>query len=358
MKNIFEGLRVLDLSTVLAGPSVATFFAELGAEVVKIENPSNGGDVTRSWKLKSEEQNSSVSAYFSSVNYHKKYLWLNIAEQDNRQTLEALIAESDIVIINFKTGDDVKFKLTPAIVCAINPKIVYAKITGFDSNPERVAYDVVLQAETGYMHMNGTAESGPIKMPVAIMDVLAAHQLKEGILCALLNREKTGQGCVVECSLEKAGLSALVNQATNFLMANHIPQRAGSLHPNISPYGETFTCLDGKQIVLAVGSDKQFREMCSLLGDSHLSEENEFATNQQRVINRAMLASRLSPLFAQKAVGEWINIFVEHHIPAGAIKSMDEVMQNNIAKEMILDEIIDGRITRRMASAAFTIKPY
>lgn len=356
MNSLFKDLKVVDLSTVLAGPSVATFFAELGAHVIKIENPKTGGDVTRTWKLKNEDANSNISAYFSAVNYHKQYLQLDIASEEGYAKLKELLSNADILITNFKYGDDVKFKLEAEQIRAINPSIIYAKLRGFDSIPERVAYDVVLQAETGYMYMNGTPESGPVKMPVAMMDVLAAHQLKEGILCALFQKVKTGKGAVVECSLEKAGLASLVNQATNYLMGAHVAKRMGSLHPNIAPYGDIFYCKDEKALVLAVGSQKQFAKLCELLGNPSLATHPHFENNQLRLMHRDAMCKALQELFMAQSRAYWMDLFIKHHIPAGAIKSMNEVMQNPIAQEMLLEEDIDGVQTKRLASVAFALK--
>ena len=356
ISSIFSGLKVLDLSTVLAGPSVATFFAELGATVIKIENPVTGGDVTRSWKLPGENQKERVSAYFSSINYHKKYLWKNLSDQSDFLEIKNLIADSDILVVNFKHGDDLKFGLTPQQVHDINPKIIYAAIQGFETQPDRVAYDVVLQAETGYMSMNGTPDSGPVKMPVALMDVIAAHQLKEGILCALYQRQKDGIGRVVTCSLEKAGISALVNQATNYLMAGHVAARIGSLHPNIAPYGEIFYCSDQKPLVLAVGSDKQFLQLIEILGANEITSDSKFSTNQQRVIHRKEMSERMSPYFLQQSRQYWMDAFISRGIPAGAILNMEEVMTGNAATSMIREEEIDGVSTKRVSSVAFQIQ--
>lgn len=355
MQNLFGDLRILDLSTVLAGPTVATFFAELGAEVIKVENPRTNGDVTRSWKLNSEEKDAKVSAYFSAVNYKKKYIWKDLSNFSDRTEIDALIENSDIVITNFKQGDDIKFSLDFADLKLRFPRLIYVKLKGFDSAEERVAYDVVLQAETGFMYMNGTAESGPVKMPVALMDVLAAHQLKEGVLCALIHRLKTNEGSLVECSLEKAGLSSLANQATNYLMEGMVPQRIGSLHPNIAPYGETFSTSDDKMIVLAVGSEKQFGSLCSILGCPELAHNERFNNNQSRVLNRITMHEELQARFKTKDRQFWMTQLHAHFVPAGAIKSMDEVMENPVAKSMMLDEKIDGVNTRRMATVAFTI---
>lgn len=353
MNALFNNLRVVDLSTVLAGPSVASFFAELGAEVIKIENPKVP-DVTRSWRL-ANESHPTVSAYFSAVNYGKQYRKLDLASEADRTVLFSLLEQADVLVTNFKFGDDEKFNLTWDALHTRFPQLIVARLTGYASQPERVAYDVVLQAETGFMHMNGTAESGPVKMPVAMIDVLAAHQLKEGILCALFQRQQTQLGALVECTLEQAGLAALANQATNYLMAQHVPQRMGSLHPNIAPYGETFECNDGKHLVLAIGSDKQFAQLCIILGAEHLAVDERFVNNPQRVKNRAQLSAAFASLFVQQSATYWTKVCIAHNLPVGAIKDMAEVMQTPAAQGMLLHEEIEGKATTRMASVAFKI---
>jgi len=357
MEKLFQGLHVLDLSTVLAGPSVATFFAELGAEVIKVENPLTRGDVTRSWKLKTEDEESSVSAYFSSVNFGKTYEWIDYTLPQNRKRLEELLGWSDIVVVNFKEGDDTKFSLTAEDVHHIQPKAIYASLRGFQSNSDRIAYDVVLQAECGFMFMNGDSSSGPLKMPVALIDVIAAHQLKEGILCALLLREKNKKGLTVRVTLEEAALSALVNQAGNFLMAGHIAQASGSMHPNIAPYGETFLCSDGKSLVLAVGSDKQFKQLCELMGIESVYQEEKYADNQSRVIHRKDLALILQRIFATQTRDYWMHALIARGIPSGAIKSMNEVMESKAAQAMLREETIDGKPTKRLSTVAFKLEP-
>ena len=356
MVSVFQGLRVLDLSSVLAGPSVASFFAELGATVIKVENPRTKGDVTRSWKLPGESPESDISAYFASVNYRKEYRWIDLADKERRGEIEELIQTSDVIIVNFKEGDDRKFRLTAEDVHTIQPKAIYASLKGFQSDANRIAYDVVLQAECGFMFMNGNDSSGPLKMPVALIDVIAAHQLKEGILCALLHRAASGKGSVVRTTLEESALSALVNQASNYLMQGHVAEAAGSLHPNIAPYGETFQCGDGKQLVLAVGSDVQFKLLIEELHMSELAQDEHFITNAQRVIHRQKLAPLLESAFLSKPRNEWIELLTRIGIPVGAIRSMDEVLATNVAKSMIREEIIDGHLTRRLSGVSFTLE--
>ena len=356
MLDTMRNLKVVDISSVLAGPSVGMFFAELGAKVIKFENPKTKGDVTRSWRTKNESKDSPVSAYWSSINYGKDILMVDISSPEGHSKLMELLADADILISNFKHGDDVKFNITYESLSFQFPKLICASISGYTSNPERVAYDVVLQAETGFMNMNGAADGGPVKMPVALIDILAAHQLKEGILCALLERKKTGKGMLVNCSLEKAGLASLANQSANYLMTGAIAQRAGSLHPNIAPYGDMYVCSNGKYIVLAIGSDKQFAQLTSILGIPELASNPLFVNNISRLQNRSALDIELGKAFKKKTSDEWMASFVENNVPAGAIKDMEEVMQSEVAQSMILEENVEGQMTRRISSVAFTIK--
>lgn len=353
---MFEHLIIIDLSSVLAGPSVATFFAELGAKVIKVEHPVNG-DVTRSWKLKTEPAEAPLGAYYASVNYKKEIRRLDLTSPNDRWVLLGLLKDADILITNFKQGDAEKFGLERSSLLEINPRLIEGRIIGYSSQPARIAYDVVLQAETGFMYMNGTPNSGPVKMPVAIIDVVAAHQLKEGLLCALYERERTGKALLVECSLEKAGLSALVNQASNYLMADHIAQPMGSLHPNIAPYGEMYQCADNHWLVLAVGSDRQFSALCSLLGLEALAKDTKYSNNTNRILHRRDLHALLQAGLQKRKASEWVTLLTEHQVPAGCIASMDQVMANPTAKEMIREENIEGVATKRLTSIAFTLHP-
>jgi len=329
--NFFNGLRVLDLSSVLAGPSVASFFAELGAEVIKVESPL--GDVTRTWFAKGENTQT-TSAYFLSVNHDKKIIMVDL--KDNRAALDPYLENADIVITNFKQGDDVKWQLTATFLRKKYPHMIIASIKGFEEEAERVAYDVVLQAETGFMSINGTADSGPIKMPVAMMDVLAAHQLKEAILCALIHRLRTGEGSTVSCSLEMAGITGLMNQAMTFVKSGIVPEPMGSLHPNICPYGETLTFADGVSVVLAIGSQTQFESLLSLLNISDLVSQVDFKDNASRVVNREKLFTYL-----QSAAGKMEFLPMESqwklaHIPYGRIKNIAEVMQSPAGQQSLV----------------------
>lgn len=347
-----EGIRVIDASTVLAGPSVGTFFAELGADVVKIEHPTHP-DVTRSWKLPKEKSDTSISAYFSSINYLKQYVSLNLKDSDDLKTFLDHIVDADILITNFKHGDAEKFGIEDEKLLSLNPRLIIGKINGYGAEDDRVAYDLILQAESGFMSMNGTPESGPVKMPVAMIDVMAAHHLKEGILLALYEREKSGKGKSMNVSLYDAAVSSLVNQASNYLMSNHIPQRIGSLHPNIAPYGELFNTADDFTITFAIGSNDHFEKLCTELGADELLQDDHFSSNQNRVVNRIALKSKLEPLVAVRTGESLLNALQKLNVPAGKIQDLQEVFSADKAKSLVREEMISGILTKRVTSVVF-----
>jgi crotonobetainyl-CoA:carnitine CoA-transferase CaiB-like acyl-CoA transferase len=351
----FSKLKVVELASVLAGPSVGMFFAEMGASVIKVENKKTNGDVTRSWKLANEKKEA-LSAYFSSINWGKEHLFIDYGNSEEHQQVLDLIKNADIVICNFKKGAAKKFNFDYSSLKKSNSKLIYAQLNGFKSSPERVAFDVVLQAECGYMFMNGQTDSPPTKMPLALMDILAAHQLKEGILVALLKRFSTGKGSLVTSSLEETAISSLANQATNWLMNKKIPQRIGSLHPNIAPYGDLFITKDQKEIVLAIGSDIQFQKFCTLIGNASLAENELYSTNENRVKNRTELQNELAQFINQFERDYLIEQCINKGIPMGAIKNMQEVFNSQTAQNMILEEVVNGQETRRVKSIAFEIK--
>lgn len=355
LNTLFKDLKVVELASVLAGPAVGMFFAELGAQVIKVENRNTGGDMTRTWKLPSESSEATVSAYFSAVNYNKSYLDKDLKNIKDKESVLELISNSDIVIANFKKKSAFKLGMDYESLSKENPGLIYASIEGFTSNPSKVAFDMVLQAETGFMGMNGYPDQMPAKLPVALIDILAAHQLKEGILIALLKKRESGKGSYVSVSLEEAALSSLANQASNYLMEGHVPQRMGSLHPNIAPYGEVFYSKDEKLIVLAIGTDYQFNSLCEFIGAPELNSDPRFASNADRVVNRSELKELLTPYIQSILLEEFISVCTTKNIPVGEVKSMDQVMENPVAKEMILYETINGKETKRLRTVAFKI---
>lgn len=355
MDRPLSDLLVIETAGVLAGPAVGMFFAELGARVVKVENKPSGGDVTRSWKLPAEDPASPVSAYFSSVNWGKEHLFLDLKDAGDRETFDGLLAQADLLISNHLDTDAQKLGLTKERLRALNPKLVHGHIKGFANQPQRPAFDVVLQAETGYISMTGTDADHLAKMPIALIDVLAAHQLKEGLLLALWLRERNGKGAYVEVSLEEAALSGLINQASNHLMAGALPRPLGTLHPNIAPYGEVFTCADEGRIILAVGSNNQFHALCTVLDRTDLLRDPRFATNTERVRARTALSSALAPAFAARERKDVLDTLIAADIPAGAVLRIDDVLKSPAAKAMLLESTIGGLRTQRLSGNAFRL---
>ncbi|MGE0587607.1 MAG: CaiB/BaiF CoA transferase family protein [Cyclobacteriaceae bacterium] len=340
-KELFTGLKVVELASVLAGPSVGQFFAELGAEVIKIENLHAGGDVTRTWKGNGE-QTGDVSAYFSSVNWGKKSLALDLSKKEGQEIVRQLATKADLIIASYKPGDAEKLGVDYHTLSKLNRGLIYGQVTGYGADSDRVGYDAVIQAESGFMDLNGTPESGPTKMPVALIDVLAAHHLKEGLLLALLRRFQTKEGELVEVSLIQAALSSLANQGTNWLVANILPTRKGSEHPNIAPYGENFETADKKRVLLAVGSDRQFQNLCKILNISDLGFDPRFKTNSDRVKNRKPLAEALSNAIAEKTSSEFMLECSQFKIPAGIIQNVRDALSMKEAEAVILKGQISG----------------
>jgi crotonobetainyl-CoA:carnitine CoA-transferase CaiB-like acyl-CoA transferase len=333
--GMLKDLKVIELASVLAGPSVGQFFAELGAEVIKIENPKTGGDVTRSWKG-AGEQTDDRSAYFCSVNWGKKSVAVDLYTNEGKQGVQKLAATADIVIASYKPGDAEKLGVSYQQLKNINQKIIYGQISGYGSDNDRVGYDAVIQAESGIMDLNGDKNGAPTKMPVALIDVLAGHQLKEALLLALLHREKTSEGSFVEVSLIQTAIASLTNQATNWLVAGNLPSRQGSNHPNIAPYGESFLTKDGKRVLLAVGNDRQFFDLLHVLNIDPVMFEQKFATNHRSVENREELGCVLAEQIVQLHAGELLLKIHDCKIPAGIIQNMSEVFEMKEAKELLI----------------------
>ncbi len=355
---MFQHLQILELASVLAGPSVGLFFAELGAKVIKVENAKTGGDITRKWKLPSESPHpDQLSAYYCSINWQKEVILADFTLAEDRQKIYDMVKNSDVVIVNFKHGADKKLGMDYPTLQQINPQLIYAQLTAFGVESKRTAFDVVLQAESGFMYMNGNPKTPPVKMPVALIDLLAAHQLKEGILVALLQRQQTQRGCLVQTSLMESAIAALANQATNWLMGKHIPQRMGTLHPNIAPYGEMFTTKEDKYIVLAVGNNQQFENLCAILQVQNITKDTRFKTNAKRVKHRKILQEILAPLILQFNRSDLLQRLEENQVPAGAIRNMQEVFELPIAQNMLLEEkTTTGQLTKRVKTVTFQLK--
>ena len=358
MQNqFFKGLKVVEFASVLAGPAVGMFFAELGAEVIKIENKTTGGDVTRAWKQASEDPNSAISAYWCSVNWGKKHLFLDLTQAEDRAQAKAYALAADVVISNFKPSSAKRMGFDAESLRQENPSLIYAQLNSYaDPEDESPAFDAVLQAEAGFLYMNGEADRPPVKLPVALIDILAAHQLKEAILLALIHRERSGEGQTVQTSLLESALASLANQASNFLMNGHIPQRMGTKHPNIAPYGDTYLCADGQTLLLAVGTARQFSHLCSALGLEELLQNPDFQTNTARVVHRSALNKILESQISTLNLEDVIAKLRTAGVPAARIRDMKSVFELPAAQDMILEEKMeDGTLTKRLKTIAFKL---
>ncbi len=356
MDNFFSKLKVLELSSVLAGPAVGMFFAELGAQVTKIENKTTGGDVTRSWKMAGEVNERNLSAYYHTVNWNKETRFLDLANKTNRDLLDKLLAVTDILISNFKPGSAEKLKLDYPSLKTQFPQLILGTISAYGEKDPRPGFDALLQAETGWMHMNGQADGPPTKMPVALIDLLAAHQLKEGLLVALLERQQRQTGCHVSVSLYDTAIASLANQASTYLNLGQIPQRKGSQHPNIAPYGEIFYTRDSTPIILAVGTDKQFTALCQILELSELLDNPSFLTNHTRVENRTALYNKLSSAISAQLSTTLIAACNKAQVPVGEIKDLSQVFSEPDAHRLILEQDEgNGQISKRVKTKVFKI---
>jgi crotonobetainyl-CoA:carnitine CoA-transferase CaiB-like acyl-CoA transferase len=337
-----KGIKVLELAAVLAGPTVGQFLAELGAEVVKVEPPA--GDVTRSWVLPNEQVNEGRSAYFCAANWGKTSLIVDLKNETGRQALQALLQTADILLMSFKPGDGQHFGLNAAQLQMQYPRLIIGEINGYGANDPRVGYDAIIQAEAGFTYLNGHSTNDYHKMPVALVDLLAAHQLKAGILMALYEREKTGKGRHVSVALLDAALSALANQATNYLVGKVLPQPMGSGHPNIVPYGSIFKCANQQGVVLAVGTDRQFERLCGWLKIPVLAD---WKSNAERVKNRIAVEQALEKAIGQINSETFLEACAELQIPAGRVNQMDTAMHLALERGLILQA--DGLAGLRQA---------
>jgi crotonobetainyl-CoA:carnitine CoA-transferase CaiB-like acyl-CoA transferase len=351
--NFFKDLLVIELASVLAGPSAGLFFVECGARVIKIENAQNNGDVTRNW-LNSKETPGQVSAYFASVNQGKELKMLDLEIESDFKELEELLKQADIVISNFKTPSAKRWNLEAGQLHKRFPSLIIGQLDAFPEGDSRVAYDIVLQAETGYLSMTGSTDN-PARLPVPMIDILAGHQLKEGLLMALMNRYKTGKGAIVQVNLFETAIGALANQASNYLMSGLIPKAQGTLHPNIAPYGDSFLCADKKSLVLAIGSDIQFNKLLVCLDLLELINDSRFCSNHDRLKNRTELAGILNVAFKKQERSVWLKLFEQNQLPCGALLNLAEVFQGK-ASQYIQESIIENTITRAVKTVNFRLE--
>jgi crotonobetainyl-CoA:carnitine CoA-transferase CaiB-like acyl-CoA transferase len=313
-----DGVRVLDLSRVLAGPYCTMLLADLGADVIKVERPGVG-DETRSW---GPPYAGGESAYYMSVNRSKRSVAIDLSTKEGQQKARELAANSHIVIENFRVGTAQRMGLGYDDIAALNPKVIYCSITGFGSDrrpPGRPGYDFVAQAESGLMSITGTADGEPMKVGVAVVDVLTGLHAATGILAALYK----GEGEHIEVSLIDSALATLVNVAQNTLVTGEEPRRHGNAHPNIVPY-ETFKAKDG-WLAIAAANDGLYERLCAVLEAPELKEE-QFSTNPKRVENRQTLIPLIAARIAEKPAEEWLQALDDAGVPAGKIRSVPEAL--------------------------------
>ena len=317
-----SGLVVLDLSRILAGPYATQMLADLGAEVWKVESP--WGDDTRRWGPPFRE---GESAYFLSANRGKKSLAINIKDPRGQELVRGLAAKADVLVENFKAGDLARYGLDYDSLAAVNPRLVYASITGFGQSGPRAhepGYDAALQGITGIMSITGEPEGAPVKVGVAWIDVLTGLTAAVGILAALRERDVSGRGQHLDLALFDVGVAALVNQAQAYLMSGVPPRRMGSAHPQIVPY-QAFAAAD-KWFILAVGNDGQYRRLVEALGRPDLWEDERFQTNAGRVEHRAELVAELERLFAGYTRAELLETLRAAGVPATPVNDVGEAL--------------------------------
>jgi len=333
------------------------FFAELGAKVIKIENKSTGGDVTRRWKLPTENPDDKYSAYYHSINWGKEKRMLDLGNPEDRGQVLFWIKKADLVISNFKANSAQKLGMDYESLKSYNDRLIYAAITAYGDDNPAPGFDVMIQAETGWIFMNGEPAGNPVKMPVALVDILAAHQLKQGILIALLQRQKTGKGSYVSISLFDASVAALANQASNWLNANVLPVKKGSQHPNIAPYGDIFYTKDNIGIILGTGTSKQYEGLCDCLDLGHLKTDERFLTNSLRLANRWALNEYLEQAIGNKIYSIFQEECHQKKVTIAPINNLAQVFEKPAAQKLILTETLpDGQVKKSVRTAVFKIK--
>ncbi|WP_404416061.1 CoA transferase [Vreelandella aquamarina] len=334
------GIKVLDLSRVLAGPWCGQLLADMGAEVIKIERPGKGDD-TRQWGppwLASQEPGQrGESAYYLSTNRGKRSVTVDISKPEGQQLVRELAKKSDVVIENFKVGGLRKYGLDYARLKAVNPALIYCSITGFGQQSpyaHRAGYDFMIQAMGGIMSLTGQPDDlpggGPVKIGVALTDIFTGLYAANGILAALYARDKQDaanrEGTHIDMALMDVQVGVLANQALNYLTSGNVPQRLGNAHPNIVPY-QAFDTADG-YMILAVGNDGQFQRLCAVLERPELAQDERFATNDARVSHREQLIPELQAVLATRGSDKWLAALESVGVPAGPVNTLDRVFDD------------------------------
>ncbi|MGB9092379.1 MAG: CaiB/BaiF CoA-transferase family protein [Pseudomonas farsensis] len=329
-------LRVLDLSRVLAGPWSGQILADLGADVIKVERPGVGDD-TRAWGppfLKDAAgENTSEAAYYLSANRNKRSVTIDFTQAEGQRLVRELAAKSDIVIENFKVGGLASYGLDYASLKALNPRLIYCSITGFGQTgpyAKRAGYDFMIQGLGGLMSLTGRPEgeagAGPVKVGVALTDILTGLYSTVAILAALAHRDQAGVGQHIDMALLDVQVACLANQAMNYLATGTPPRRLGNAHPNIVPY-QDFPTADG-DFILTVGNDGQFRKFAEVAGQPQWADDPRFATNKQRVANRAELIPLIRQATVFKTTAEWVAALELAGVPCGPINDLAQMFQD------------------------------
>lgn len=335
-----SGIKVLDLSRVLAGPWATQMLADLGADVIKVERPVAGDD-TRHWGppfLKDDAgQATREASYFTACNRNKRSITVDMAHPEGQALLRQMATEADVVVENFKVGGLQQYGLDYDSLKALNPRLIYCSITGFGQDgpyAERAGYDLMVQAMCGLMSITGHADGepggGPLKVGVAVIDVFTGLYASNAILAALNARDNarhgTGQGQYIDMALLDVGMAVLANQAAGFLATGQAPGRAGNIHPSLAPY-QDFPSRDGN-VLLAIGNDGQFARFCEACGHPDWALDARFATNTARVQHRAELLERLLPVMRTRTTAEWIALLEDKAVPCGPINTVAQAFDD------------------------------
>lgn len=332
MTSALENIKVVDLSRILAGPWASQMLADMGAEVIKVERPKKGDD-TRFWgppfiKEATEEQ-PPQAAYFHCVNRNKQSIAIDITQEQGQKVIKDLIAQADVLIENYKVGGLAKYGLDYKSVKNINPQLVYCSITGFgQSGPSahKAGYDAMIQGEGGLMSITGEPEGMPMKVGVALVDVMTGLYSCNAVLAALMARHHTNEGQHIDIALLDVQVATLANQGMNYLATGKNPQRLGNGHPNIVPY-QTFATQDGS-IILAIGNDNQFAKFCQVAECSSIADDPSYATNAQRVVNRNKLIPILACKLALHTTQWWIEQLESASVPCGPVNTLEQVFNH------------------------------
>lgn len=328
-----DGLLIADFSRILAGPYATMLLADMGAEVVKVEGPS--GDDTRTWKPPVRD---GVSTYYLGINRNKRSIVLDLKDPDDLALAHELAARADVLIENMRPGGMARFGLDHASVSAANPGVVYASITGFGTGAGAglAGYDLMVQGIAGLMSLTGDPDGPGYRAGVAVFDVITGMHAAIGILAALRHREATGAGQLVEVNLLSSALSGLVNHASAVVAGDTVPFRMGNAHPSLFPY-EPLPTGDGEIIVIA-GNDRQFAQLCQLLGLPGLADDARFGSNEDRTANREELRPLLLGALATATAEEWFERFREVGLPGGPVNTLDQGMA--FAEELGLEPVV------------------